>query len=130
MIPYDVLDKANIDVNHLLTYCPDGLVDKWEKAAITEVSKTGDCEDYAITKASRLIKLFGCSPDDLRIGKFRTTKGTYHAMLIAESEYTKGFFRKTKEPCRYLLDNRWNAIYRMDQVRDKLIIEYRVESFI
>lgn len=130
MIPLALLDAVNFQVNRDLTYLPDGMKDKWCLASETEKSMTGDCEDFAIVKASRLVNLHDCNPKDMRIGKFRTPKGTYHAMLIVEGEDTKGFFRKTTFPCRWVLDNRWAAIYRIDQIRDKLILEYPVETYI
>jgi predicted transglutaminase-like cysteine proteinase len=130
MIQYDLLDKVNYDVNRYITYTPDGASDKWNLATITEESRKGDCEDYAIVKANRLIKLHGCDSKYMRIGKFRTSKGTYHAMLIVDGEHKKGFFRKITAPCQWVLDNRWDAIYRMDQIRDKLIIQYQVDKWI
>jgi predicted transglutaminase-like cysteine proteinase len=130
MIPFDLLDEVNHKVNHTLTYTPDGLIDKWEKAAVTDASMRGDCEDFAILKGFRLVKMHGCDAQDMQIGKFKTSKGKYHAILMVESERTTGFFRKTTKPCTYLLDNRWDAIYTIDQIRDKLISVYGVSKYI
>jgi hypothetical protein len=30
-------------------------------------------------------------------------------------------FRKTETPCEYVLDNRTNNIYRLDQTREKIV---------
>lgn len=129
MIPLDLLDEVNHKVNHTLTYTPDGLVDKWEQAAFSEASLRGDCEDFAIVKASRLIHIHGCSSADMMIGKFRTKIG-YHAMLVVNGEKKKGFFKREFVPCLWVLDNRTDNIFTIDQIRDKLILQYKVDAFI
>jgi predicted transglutaminase-like cysteine proteinase len=130
MIPYSLLDAVNFQVNKDIKYTRDGLYDYWAKAVDTERTRKGDCEDIAIVKANRLANLHHCNKKDMRIGKFQTPGGTYHAMLVVEGEDTKGFFRKKTFPCRWVLDNRWDAIYRIDQIRDKLILEYDVDLYI
>lgn len=130
MIPYKLLDEVNYTVNKFLTYCPDGADTGWKCAAETEASKVGDCEDYAIVKASRLVKLHGMNPDDMEIGIFITPSKNSHAMLICKGEKTTGFFRKKVEPCQYILDNRFNGIYTIDQIRDKLSHVKKVDKYL
>lgn len=132
MIDYDLLDAVNFQVNRLIKFTPDGVRDKWSKAAETEATKIGDCEDYAIVKAHRLVKWNRCNPSDLSIGKFRPTRkgGQNHAMLLAKGQKRKGLFRKSIVDCVYVLDNRTNNIYTLDQIRDSLIETYPVDDYI
>ncbi len=130
MIPYKTLDEVNYTVNKLLTYCPDGADTGWKCAVETEQSLRGDCEDYAIVKASRLVKLYGISPDEMEIGIFITPSKNSHCMLICNGERTTGFFRRTTEPCKYVLDNRHSGIYTLDEIRDKLSHVKKVDKYI
>lgn len=130
MIPYKLLDDVNYTVNKYLTYCPDGADTAWKSACETEKTRTGDCEDFAIVKASRLVKLHGISPDEMELGVFMTPKGGVHTMLICNGEQTVGIFRRKTEPCKYILDNRFNGIYTIDQIRDKLSHTKKVDAFI
>jgi len=130
VIPYKLLDEVNYTVNKQLTYCPDGADTGWKLASETEETLKGDCEDYAIVKASRLVKFHGVSPDDIEIGIFITPNKAAHAMLICNGERTTGFFRKKTIPCKYILDNRFNGIYTMDQIRDKLSHTKKVDKYL
>jgi predicted transglutaminase-like cysteine proteinase len=130
VIPYGLLDKVNFTVNKYLTYIPDGADTSWKVAHETEASRRGDCEDYAIVKASRLVNLHDQNPDDMEIGIFITRKGNAHAMLICKSERTTGFFRREKTPCDFVLDNRTNGIYTMDQISDKLSHTKKVDAYL
>ena len=130
MIPYGLLDKVNFTVNKYMTYIPDGADTAWKHASETEETLRGDCEDFAIVKASRLAKFHGQNPDDMEIGIFITPKGNAHAMLICDSEKTTGFFRRKTIPCKYVLDNRFNGIYTMEQIRDKLSHTKKVGAYL
>jgi predicted transglutaminase-like cysteine proteinase len=59
-----------------------GLVDYWATPA-EFISKSGDCEDYSITKMFALIEL-GFNPEDLRVAVVRDTiRNIAHAVLAA-----------------------------------------------
>ena len=130
MIPYGLLDKVNFTVNKYLTYRPDGIDTSWKVASDTEESRTGDCEDFAIVKASRLVKFHGQNPDDMSIGIFTAPNRGAHAMLICKSDRSAGFFRRKRVPCEYVLDNRTNGIYTIGQIRDKLSHTKKVHDWI
>ena len=130
MIPYGLLDKVNFTVNRLLTYRPDGLDTSWKHASETEETLRGDCEDFAIVKASRLVRFHGQNPDDMEIGIFTSPNRNAHAMLICKSEKTIGLFRRKKVPCEFLLDNMTDGIYEMHQIRYKLATRRKVDKYI
>jgi predicted transglutaminase-like cysteine proteinase len=130
VIPYGLLDKVNFTVNKYLTYRPDGIDTSWKPARETEESLRGDCEDFAIVKASRLVRFHGQNPDDMAIGICTFPNQTAHAILICKSEKTTGFFRRKKIPCEYVLDNRTNGIYEIDQTRLKIATRRKVDAYI
>ena len=133
MIPLDLLDAINIKVNRLVQYKSDHEVhgkDKWQMPAETLLLGTGDCEDYAILKAHMLFKE-GCDISDMRIGRFTTRDGKGHAMLLCRSEKPKGFFKwKTWNPVEYVLDNRTNNIYTVDEISDVLTTIVQVSTYV
>ena len=63
----------------------------------------GDCEDYALTKRAKLIRL-GFAPGALRIALTRTPRGIGHAVLVIRS--TDGDL---------VLDNRTDRIFRFNE---------------
>jgi len=132
VIDYDLLDAVNFQVNKLMTYRPDAPNARLPKPEEIEKDKAGDCEDYAILKAHRLVRWNRCSPDDLSIGVFQPLKAgrPNHAMLLAKGQKKKGLFRKTIVDCVYVLDNRTNNIYTLDQIRDELILQSPVDPYI
>jgi len=72
--------------------------DRGGKDVWTLDASSGDCEDYVVTKRSRLIKM-GLPPAALRIAYAKTRSGEGHAILIVKT--SQGDF---------VLDNRTNAI--------------------
>ena len=132
MIDYDLLDAVNFQVNKLMTYRPDAAGEKLPRPEDIEKAKAGDCEDYAILKAHRLVKWNRCASADLSIGVFEPLKKgrPNHAMLLAKGQKKKGIFKKSIVDCVYVLDNRTNNIYTLDQIRDKLILQSPVDLFI
>lgn len=77
------------DINRRVTYRPDspgsGAADSWSAAAVTLARGSGDCEDFAIAKAQKLLAL-GFRPQDLYlvIGQVPTLR-TAHAILVVRS---------------------------------------------
>lgn len=89
-----VLKKVNLSVNNSIRPRNDSRGrDVW-----TLNASSGDCEDYVITKRSRLIKM-GLPASALRIAYAKTRSGEGHAVLVV----------RTSEG-DYVLDNRTNAI--------------------
>lgn len=88
------LKRVNMSVNNAIrpTHDRNGK-DVW-----TLNASSGDCEDYVITKRSRLIKM-GLPAGALRIAYAKTRSGAGHAVLIVKT--SQGDF---------VLDNRTNAI--------------------
>lgn len=74
-----VMRVINSRVNHAIRF-QDDVRDQW---ALNP--KAGDCEDYAITKRSELIKL-GISPGALRIAFTFTRRGAPHAILVVRTD--------------------------------------------
>ena len=88
------LKRVNLSVNNAIRPKNDrGGKDVW-----TLDASSGDCEDYVVTKRSRLIKM-GLPPGALRIAYAKTRSGEGHAILIVKT--SQGDF---------VLDNRTNAI--------------------
>lgn len=65
--------------------------------------KSGDCEDFALTKRSRLLAM-GWSSRALRIAKAHTSSGEGHAVLIVRTD--RGDL---------VLDNRFNSIKNFEK---------------
>jgi len=132
MIDYDLLDAVNFQVNRAMTYKKDAQGAGLPKPEDIEKIKQGDCDDYVILKAHRLVKWNRCSPDDLSFGIFAPLKkdAQYHAMLLAKGQKKKGLFSKTIVDCVYVLDNRTNNIYTLDSVRDKLLSSLPIELYL
>lgn len=99
-----LLKSVNSRVNRSIRYRAEG-IDQW-----TLNPARGDCEDYALSKRSALIKA-GVSPNALRIGVTKTRRGEPHAVLIVRTSQGS-----------YVLDNRTGAI------RGLADTEYRIES--
>ena len=78
-----ILKSVNDAVNRSTKYRADK-GELWRIAA-----STGDCEDYALAKRSRLIRA-GISAGALRMATARTAKGESHAVLIVKTD--KGDF--------------------------------------
>lgn len=88
------LKRVNLSVNNAIRPKNDSRgKDVW-----TLNASTGDCEDYVITKRSRLIKM-GLPAGALRIAYAKTRAGEGHAVLIVKTSQGD-----------YVLDNRTNAI--------------------
>lgn len=88
------LKRVNLQVNNAIRPKHDNNgKDVW-----TLNASSGDCEDYVITKRSRLIKM-GLPAGALRIAYAKTRSGEGHAILIVKT--SQGDF---------VLDNRTNAI--------------------
>jgi len=132
MIDYDLLDAVNFQVNKLMKYRQDAAGEMLPRPEDIEKSKQGDCEDYAILKAHRLVRWNSCDSADLSMGMFESKKKGLprHAMLLAKGQKKKGIFKKSMVDCVYVLDNRTNNIYTLDQIRDKLILSLPVDLYI
>lgn len=99
------LKRVNVSVNNAIRPKNDNNgKDVW-----TLNASSGDCEDYVITKRSRLIKM-GLPPGALRIAYAKTRSGEGHAVLIVKS--SQGDF---------VLDNRTNSIKLKAQVGLRII---------
>jgi predicted transglutaminase-like cysteine proteinase len=74
------LKRVNTQVNRSIRpkYDPTG-VDVWAADV-----RSGDCEDYVLTKRRALIKA-GISPSSLRIAYVKTRKGEDHAILVIKT---------------------------------------------
>lgn len=99
------------DVNRRVSYRADaterGASDVWSTADTTLARGSGDCEDYAIAKAHRLLAL-GFRPQDLFliIGNSRQL-GRAHAILVV---HFGGKF--------WVLDNLLSEVIAADQIRN------------
>jgi predicted transglutaminase-like cysteine proteinase len=78
-----VLRRVNDAVNRSVRYRSDN-AEVW-----TVGQSAGDCEDFALTKRSRLIRA-GMPPGALRMATARTRTGELHAVLIVKTD--KGDF--------------------------------------
>lgn len=81
--------RVNSKVNSSMQVASDKKVDRW-----TVNASSGDCEDFALTKRSQLVKM-GIPAGALRIAVVMTEKGDGHAVLVVRT--TRG---------DYVLDNR------------------------
>lgn len=89
-----LLKRVNLSVNNAIRPKNDNRgKDVW-----TLNASSGDCEDYVVTKRSRLIKM-GLPAGALRIAYAKTRAGEGHAVLIVRTSTGD-----------YVLDNRTNAL--------------------
>lgn len=93
------LKRVNMRVNSDIS----PRVDKGDVWAINV--KYGDCEDYALTKRSKLISQ-GVSASALRIAYVKTRTGEGHAVLVVRADTGD-----------FVLDNRTNKIWEWHQTR-------------
>lgn len=98
------IKHINTSVNRAIKPRRDGKLDVWS----INVS-AGDCEDYALTKRSKLIKS-GFPASALRIAQVKTTKGEGHAVLVIQT--SRG---------RFVLDNLTDAIRPLSQTRYRVV---------
>lgn len=135
MIDRRLLDDINYSVNCMIHYVPDIDVhktnDKWQMPAETLRRKTGDCEDYAILKASMLVKQ-GVNKDLLRIAVVKESDGLpIHAVLLAPSTYTTGLWRwKKTRACTYVLDNKRDDLLRWECTPYTIIRLVKVDAYV
>lgn len=99
-----LLKRVNSQVNRSIAYRSER-IDEWKLNP-----RTGDCEDYAISKRSALIRA-GVSPNALRIATTKTRRGEPHAVLIVRTSAGS-----------YVLDNRTAAIRPLNESG------YRIET--
>jgi predicted transglutaminase-like cysteine proteinase len=80
---YAQIKAINREVNESHTYETDAsyrkVGDYWD---IMGEGEKGDCEDFALTKADKLISDLGLSPRNMQIALCFTRGGDYHAVLI------------------------------------------------
>ena len=74
------LGTINLSVNRSMKAAADGGRDRWSAG-----DATGDCEDYALTKKQRLLRL-GWPSSALLIALARTGGGEEHAVLVARTD--------------------------------------------
>ena len=80
----------DLDVNSKHIYATDasyrGIGDDWRIMSgddpRAQLNERGDCEDFALTKADKLINELGLSPKNMQIATCYTQKGEYHALLL------------------------------------------------
>lgn len=100
-----VLKKINVAVNNAIRPANERRgKDVWLLNA-----SVGDCEDYVITKRSRLIKM-GFPASALRIAYVKTRRGQDHAVLVVRTDRGD-----------YVLDNLTNAIKPFSQSGHRLV---------
>ena len=74
------LIQVNGSVNRNMRYRAEtGMVDSWKVGG-----STGDCEDYALTKRAKLIRM-GIPAGALRIATTHTRRGEPHAVLVVRT---------------------------------------------
>lgn len=95
--------KINQDVNHTMIAKADVGPDKWDVDV-----PAGDCEDHALTKRSRLLKLDWPSVA-LSIAITKTAKGEAHAVLIVRIDASL-----------YVLDNLRDEIWPLAKTKYKI----------
>jgi len=84
------IKAIDLDVNLKHIYATDasyrGIGDHWGIMAgddpSAQANERGDCEDFALTKADKLISDLGLSPRNLQIATCYTQRGDYHACLL------------------------------------------------
>lgn len=78
------LQAVNRDINSRITYVADrvaaGVNDQWNVAI-----RTGDCEDYALTKRQELLDR-GWPSDRLLLALARTPEGVGHVVLVVRTD--------------------------------------------
>ena len=99
-----LLRRVNGRVNGAISYRAEPL-DDWSINP-----RFGDCEDYALSKRSALIKM-GLPGSALRIGITKTRRGEPHAVLVVMTDSGK-----------LILDNRSGAVRELNQT------EYRLQA--
>ena len=100
------LSRINTEVNESITYAKDKELhnkrDYWQTPEQTLLSLKGDCEDYAILKASKLDD--DNYPYNLSILVIhRTFQKDYHAVLLANNHY--------------VLDNNRDKVYTIHKLK-------------
>jgi predicted transglutaminase-like cysteine proteinase len=119
VIDYDTLDSINLYANKNIKYMSDqavwGKPDKWQTPDETEKLGTGDCEDYAIVKARRLV-MAGADPAAMQLLMVapRGNPTGCHMVLAANTVVTTGIlWWKKRVTVTVLLDNMWDSLYTL-----------------
>lgn len=127
VVDYELLDSVNLFVNKYVQYRSDqavwGKPDKWQTPDETEKLATGDCEDYAILKARKLVKN-GANPKAMQLLLVRTRQNPEgsHMVLAANTQVTTGMlWWKRKITVTVLLDNMWDSLYTLRESGHTLI---------
>lgn len=90
---WSVIQSVNLEVNRAIRPRRDGRTDVWQVGG-----RSGDCEDFALTKRDRLLRK-GFPSSALLMATAYTRKGERHAVLVVRTE--RGDF---------VLDNLTNAV--------------------
>lgn len=98
------LQRVNNRVNRAIRPRADGKVDVWTVGA-----RSGDCEDYVLTKRRDLINA-GLPPSSLRIAFVKTRRGEEHAILVVNTSQGK-----------LVLDNLTGAIKPLSQTGYRIV---------
>lgn len=99
------LNRVNNEVNRAINWTGDR-GDVWRVGG-----SSGDCEDFALTKRSKLIQL-GVPAGALRMAVVRTSKGEGHAVLVVKTSKGDLVLDNIKKTIvsRQQTDYRWIAI--------------------
>lgn len=99
------LNRVNNEVNRSIRWTGDQ-GDVWRIGG-----QTGDCEDFALTKRSKLIRL-GVPAGALRMAVVRTSKGEGHAVLVVKTSKGDLVLDNIKKTIvsRQQTDYRWIAM--------------------
>jgi len=98
------LKTVNSGVNRAIRPRNDKGADVW-----TVNAKSGDCEDYVLTKRAKLVNM-GVPPSALRIAYVKTRSGIGHAILVVKTN--KG---------DYVLDNLTGSIKLLSQTGHRVV---------
>lgn len=98
------LKQVNLSVNRSIRPREDGAVDAWTVGA-----RSGDCEDYALTKRHNLIRA-GFPASSLRLAHVKLSTGEDHVVLIANTDQGE-----------FVLDNLTGAIKPLSQTSYRIV---------
>lgn len=136
VVDYDTLDNINLFVNRNTKYVADVLgwnkLDYWQTPEETERLGRGDCEDYALLKAKKLL-LAGANQEAMRllIVEPRHDPKSRHAVLAVNTIVDSGIlWWKKPVTVTLLADNMWNTLYTLRESGHKFIKTAKMPDFV